>query len=149
MAPAGSSAALAATAEKRRLRLALQDYRDQQKKMSSNMARSLARSSAAIKSEDKESDKITSSAHSSTSSFTSPASNAVNLSHEADKKIVNASKEDEKSAPAPITTKSTTALPSAVGADRGLLLLLGTSLAVLFVSVAMMLWGPSSSLPRH
>lgn len=51
-------------------------------------------------------------------------------------------------------TSTTAATATSSGAaDRGLLLLLCTSLAVLFVSVAMMLWGPSSStyssMPKH
>jgi hypothetical protein len=157
VAPAGSSAAVAAAAERKRLRQAQQDYREQNKKMSSNIARQLGRPEKAQAAADSKPDTPSgsSAAPASAPAATAPPAGATsqtvlaseNRSTSSDIGAQGGSQKTEASKGSAASAITAPAVAPA-GADRGLLLLLATSLIVLFVSVAMVLWGSPAASPR-
>lgn len=151
VAPAGSSAAVAAATEKRRLKQAQADYKQQMKKMSDNMSKQLFKGA-----------KVTTSASSKPTGMVEVPGSEQEISVSTGKEGV---KTDDTSggnnngegnvggkavaAPhatavpskaAPVPAAATTTSTAAASADQGLLLLLLTSLAVLLVSVFLVVW---------
>ncbi len=153
VAPAGSSAALAAATERRRLKQALLEYKQQTKKMSDNMAKQLFKSASSdsrgvapkkesAKAEgnrqgERKLEETTTTGKFDPSSSPSPSSDAGAAPVGSKRSGATATEASVPNAAAP-----TTAVVAA--ADRGLLLLLLTSLAVLLVSVFLVVWTAKS-----
>lgn len=166
VAPAGSSAAVAAATEKRRLKQAQLEYKQQVKKMSSNMSKQLFRAGEGKKEESKnevegetkvgkekgegissakKGDKAV--AKGETELEVQPVSSggaAETSSSSGAAAVLSAQSPTLTSVPAatsaPAATSSTATTTAAASADQGLLLLLLTSLAVLLVSVFLVVW---------
>lgn len=155
VAPAGSSAAVAAATEKRRLKQAQADYKQQMRKMSDNMSKQLFKGA-----------KVTTSASSNPignvevpgseqeisvstgkggvkTDDTSGGGNNNNNNGEGKvggKAVAAPPATAVPSKAAQVPTAATTTSTAAASADQGLLLLLLTSLAVLLVSVFLVVW---------